>query len=49
MHMVGRPSINVYYVNKILLYAVLWYGGQLMATGALTVGNLTSFSMYTGI
>lgn len=37
--------VNLFAFGSIL--AVLWYGGSLVLDNELTVGNLTSFLMYT--
>eukprot|EP01134_Creolimax_fragrantissima_P006447 CFRG6447T1 len=33
--------------GNFIMLGVLWYGGNMMQTGELTVGNLTSFLLYT--
>lgn len=38
-------SVNILAFGAIL--SVLWYGGSLVYDGKLSIGNLTSFVMYT--
>jgi ABC-type bacteriocin/lantibiotic exporter with double-glycine peptidase domain len=39
-------GITIFFANFVI-GGVLWYGGSLVISGDLTVGNLTSFIIYT--
>ena len=47
--MIGGFSGVVGFVGYGAIALVVWYGGQLVSSGALTMGELTAFLLYTGI